>query len=195
MCSGHTAVTLLLSAAAAEAGDSPEKAERRATLSSQAPLCCWPPAQLGGAADWQGQRPHLLPPPRHPRPPEQGRVPPPETVCIQLFWSVGDLFTCRSRFLLPTTRLCRRRGSEARCVPGSWSPASCWGWGVPGMPGACLTIYRMPTLVCLRKRERTILEKCIIEMSASGSLRVCGLWPSSQGSDYCGLSQPAGRGA
>lgn len=38
-----------------------------------------------------------------PGPPEQGRVPPPETVCIQLFWSVGDLFTCRSRFLLPTS--------------------------------------------------------------------------------------------
>lgn len=86
LCSGHVAVTLALSAAAEKAGCRPKKANGRNTLSCQGPS-----SPSSEARD----------------PPRPGCSLPRNSVHI-LFWSVGDLFTRRSSFLLPTNFLLQK---------------------------------------------------------------------------------------
>lgn len=92
LCSSHVAVTLALSATAEEAGGGPKLASGRGTLSVGG-LCC-PSSEVPQT----GQ--HACPPRVETRP--DLAVSLPRNSVHLLFWSVGDLFTHRSRFLLPT---------------------------------------------------------------------------------------------
>lgn len=129
VCSGHVAVTLALSATAEKAGSRPEKAKARNTLSCQGPYP--PPAprfetHAGLAAPSPGNRVHIL------------------------FWSVGDLFTQRSRFLLHTHFMLQKQKERDEVCAWSWFPSP---GGEGEMPGVCLNIYHILVLVRLGERK------------------------------------------
>jgi hypothetical protein len=62
-----------------------------------------------------------------------------------LFQSVGDLFTYRSRFLLPTNFIFAGTEEERSNVCLALHPNPLVGEG--GMPGVCLNIYHFLALV------------------------------------------------
>lgn len=113
-----------------------------------------------------------------------------------LFWSVGDLFTQRSRFLLHTHFMLQKQRRETRCVPGSWLPSP---GGEGEMPGLCLNIYHILVLVRLGERKlyrEGMLFNRVHRGSMSLHLRggLLTIPPLAQVASLLGLTLPPGGG-
>lgn len=67
-----------------------------------------------------------------------------------LFWSVGDLFTQRSRFLLHTHFMLQKQKERDEVCAWSWFPSP---GGEGEMPGVCPNIYHILVLVRLGERK------------------------------------------